>query len=363
MILRLFPDYSTYNLDIIVEAPYFDNIEFEAVTSFKKAFLNLQNIDDRFIIEWNNIRFINTKEKGVHDFVLLKDNSMVTSRDPGNLVTVNINPNGVSILGSNIQSSTSKEGNYDKTISQLEVNNTGKQTVFIKDLPISNMASIENNFLTSLKKRTTEDDLYSSFRSVNKESINLLNEKLDKYLNDPVVMKMEKELFENNMLDELVKDKPFYSFKEKQITHSLSHKDAFEHENRTKFIGLFIFLTAAVFFFIQSDSIVEAYMMKLVKVLKIKPTQETNEIILEVDNKQTDSFDYSRVKFKFVFYFTLIKFILSLLIVFLLNNVLRQYNIPYGEIILTICYIPILIYLSYRVVLDFENLNLNEYLK
>ena len=77
--------------------------------------LNMQNIDDRYIFEWNNIRFIGKKEQDIHDFVLLKD-SMNTDK---NVMSLNFNGDGVSLIGSTYK--TGKE-NQDKSVNQFEIN-------------------------------------------------------------------------------------------------------------------------------------------------------------------------------------------------------------------------------------------------
>mgnify|MGYP007031248557 CR=1 FL=1 len=109
--------------------------------------LNMQNIDDRYIFEWNNIRFIGKKEQDIHDFVLLKD-SMNTDK---NVMSLNFNGDGVSLIGSTYK--TGKE-NQDKSVNQFEINkNNNKETIYQKELNIVSMDNLQNSLMNELKEK------------------------------------------------------------------------------------------------------------------------------------------------------------------------------------------------------------------
>jgi hypothetical protein len=286
-----------------------------------------------------------------------------------NLVTLNLNPNGASILGSNTSSQTnSVDGNYDKTVSHFEVNkDSNKEAIFSKDLPVANLASIQNTFITSLKKRNVgnlRSNLYDnvSFRSVPDETSSI--EKLDKYLNDPVILKMEKDLMENKMLDSIyasegnTKIVPDFSFKQTGQVSAVKAVDVVHYKKSSLVICLFVFLTTTIFFFIQSSVILETYAEKLKLEKKSTPKDEITFEITEGVGGQND-----KLKSRISLAFTLIKIILSISTFFLLHNVLNQFGITHCGVILTLTYIPVVVYLSYKVVLDMEGADICGILK
>jgi hypothetical protein len=111
--------------------------------------LNLQNIDDRYIFEWNNIRIIGKKEQDIHNYVLLKD-----SLNNNNVISVNFDSDGVSLIGSNYK--TGKE-NQDKSVSHFEINmDNNKQSVYQKDLNLMSMDNLQNTLMNKLKPKRNE---------------------------------------------------------------------------------------------------------------------------------------------------------------------------------------------------------------
>jgi hypothetical protein len=162
-VLRQIPLYSKISFVLINEELYFENVSEENITNFKRAMLNLQNIDDRYIFEWNNIRFIGKKEQQVHDFVLMKDSF---DKDK-NVMSLNFDGDGVSVIGTTHK--TGKE-NQDTSVDHFEINkNNNQENVYQKQLNIMSMDNLQNTLMKQLTppkpKRTYEDtqssDAYS----------------------------------------------------------------------------------------------------------------------------------------------------------------------------------------------------------
>jgi hypothetical protein len=132
---------------IVNQELYFDSRNEENVSNFRRAMLNMQNIDDRYIVEWNNIRFIGKKEQDIHDFVLLKD----SMNKDNNVMSLNFNGDGVSLIGSGYK--TGKE-NQDQSVNQFEINkNNNKESVYQKELNIMSMDNLQNSLINELKEK------------------------------------------------------------------------------------------------------------------------------------------------------------------------------------------------------------------
>jgi hypothetical protein len=223
-LLRDLPSYSTFTWTLVIEDSFFENLEAEFITNFKRTIINLQNIDDRYIFEWNNIRIINKQEKDVHNYVLLKD----TMKD-NKLVSLNMNNNGISIMGTSDSNNNlyGSEDNQDKSLTKFEVNkDNNKQSIYQKDIGIMNMNDLEQNVLDELKKKrylgydlpmqgynslVTNPNEYKSYSF--KSDSNLRN--YNKYLNDPTVQKMENYIDKTSILKEY-----YNSLNDKKINKS-----------------------------------------------------------------------------------------------------------------------------------------------
>jgi hypothetical protein len=122
--------------------------------------LNFQNIDDRYIFNWNNIRIIGKKEQDIHEYVLLKDEI-----NDNNVLSLNINNEGVSVIGSNFK--TSNE-NQDKSVSHFEINkDNNKEIVYQKDINIMSMDNLQNQLMNELKHNKRSGNYDNNYYSNN----------------------------------------------------------------------------------------------------------------------------------------------------------------------------------------------------
>ena len=112
--------FTKYEIIFVAEGEIFKCIDEDMVNKFKKFIICLQNIDDRFIVEWNNIRVFDKNEQKIKDYILLK-NSKNNKYNINEMVSLNLNENGVSITGDNKNLSVEKEQNN---------NSNGLETLF-----------------------------------------------------------------------------------------------------------------------------------------------------------------------------------------------------------------------------------------
>jgi hypothetical protein len=142
--------------------------------SFKRAILSLQNVDDRFRLDWNNIRYIEPNEKNINQYLMLKG-----QMNKENMMTLNFDSNGISVIGSepstayytNSENLDSYNQNNDPSKTFLQVNNKGStENIYSKSYNYK-MNNVEKNFYDLLKNQP-------SFRSVpyNCHGINCENE-------------------------------------------------------------------------------------------------------------------------------------------------------------------------------------------
>ena len=93
-ILKTIPDYSHYTIIIVAEGDYYESMEYTEKSKFIKSLLYLAVIDDRFIIEWNNIRIINRNEKKLNDYLVMKDSAKKAGQGQGgNVLSLNFDKN------------------------------------------------------------------------------------------------------------------------------------------------------------------------------------------------------------------------------------------------------------------------------
>lgn len=218
-LLRQVPDISDLNMVIIAEGEFYQQMDDEVKKKFLKAILALQNIDDRFVIAWNNIRIINKNEKNIQDYLLMKN---VLKDNNTKMASLNLNSEGASL----ISSEPSNSGNTENLLSSpvktdsLNVQNddsnkmkkgNGKESLVSKDMNILNFHNLENSLLKSMatmstiKKGRENENIYEpSFRSVGSA---LLGEeveselKYEKYLSDPVFLNLENYLDKNSLAE------------------------------------------------------------------------------------------------------------------------------------------------------------------
>jgi hypothetical protein len=382
-------------------------------------------VDDRFVIEWNNIRFINTKEKDVHNFVIMKDSGLLAT--DSNSVTLNTGTNGVTLMGTATDtSSQTTEGNFDKTLSHFEVNGeTGKESIFTKDLGLGSINDIESTFINSLGQRKgnhkKRDSLKSeagqnmSFKSLNAETYvsDLNTNRLDKYLNDPVVVKMENYLIENKVLDDEVNGniynnnnnsihnindilnqdkhflsenkeiKPEFSFKQQVLTENKSPnlaKIVEDHKKDSKsadklIVCFLVFFMANLFLFISTESFINNYLDKtatglsavdknsikeylncfeVAEYIKLNSNETENVAeLVEKDKKLQEmvmNFHKENLRCKIKLVFLLLEIILSIISVLLLNKLLDNFETANSLIWTVAFYTPVVIYLIIQMV-------------
>lgn len=162
---------------MFIEGPSFDQLEDDIKRNFKKSILSLHNIDDRFKFDWNNIRYIDPNEKNIREYLMLKGKLSKGN----NMMTLNFNSNGVSVIGSenppqnsnsnsnNLVNSFNKNSDSSKTVVQVN-NKDSTENVYSKNFNY-NLNNVENNFYNLLKNQP-------SFRSVpyNCKGINCQND-------------------------------------------------------------------------------------------------------------------------------------------------------------------------------------------
>lgn len=168
------PSFSDYEINVFIEGNSFEQLDEPMKRSFKRAILSIQNVDDRFRLEWNNIRYIESNEKNINQYLMLKG-----EMNKDNMMTLNFDSNGMSVIGSepstsyytNSENLDSYNQNNDPSKTFLQVNNKGStQNLYSKSYNY-NMNNVEKNFYNLLKNQP-------SFRSVpyNCHGINCENE-------------------------------------------------------------------------------------------------------------------------------------------------------------------------------------------
>jgi len=221
--IEAIPMYAKYEMIFIADGESFDIMEDDVKNRFKKALLSLQNIDDRFIIEWNNIRIINKSEKSITDYLLMKN---IKNSEYKNMISLNLKENGLSIIGDDNKNNDINNQKVSNNIDNMFNNNDDKsktsieiskgnsiENVYSKDInlrtysnsdSIRNLAKgnvITNNYPTYYQKeydnRIKVHD-YSLDMNVNAGNANefrntyiSFNEKVSRILKDPTILKLE----------------------------------------------------------------------------------------------------------------------------------------------------------------------------
>lgn len=198
------PSYSKYDLLFVAEGESFDLMNEDTKNKFKKGLLALQNIDDRFIIEWNNIRIINQNEKKIKDYLIVKNSKNSNFK---NLLSLNLNDNGVSVI-----SEDNKNYNNAPNQNSLDSLFNNNDDVTKTSLEISKGNSIENIYSKNINLRSYANSLSHKDDHINNKvfthSIEYYPEYYDNYFN---VRKYDS----TNPDPRLANNVPFISFNEK----------------------------------------------------------------------------------------------------------------------------------------------------
>jgi len=232
--------YTKYQIVFIAEGETFYCLEEENLKKFKKSLLNLQNIDDRFLVDWNDIRVLSKDESRIKNYLLVKNsknqnqnnNNDININNNNNMISLNLNPNGgVSILGddkviavdnninSNIGIDNLYNNNDDKSKTSLEVNKgSSVENIYNKNLNLRSINDINNNNKYNNKNNMLDyTEFIQNFYNTKDNNINSLsggqleydrnnqdmerdsftnnyisfNEKISKILKDPIILKLE----------------------------------------------------------------------------------------------------------------------------------------------------------------------------
>lgn len=236
-LLRLVPEFTNHNLILIAEGEYFDTMDEEFKSRFFKSLLSIQNIDDRFIVDWNNIRIINKNEKKLQDFVLYKDSLNNQNNDKG-FVSLNLGSNGVNLIGSDPSSTASStdSNSYSSSIDNMFNNNEdnsktsiqikkgdSKENIYSKNIEVVGFNNIEDTFLNAINSGSRRYNYINpQFKSIanSKEEIEeqILKKAKNKpennspkikltysdIVNDPTILKLTNYISENNLIDNYI---------------------------------------------------------------------------------------------------------------------------------------------------------------
>jgi len=168
-LLILIPANSNYNFMVTADGEYFNNFDEESKKRFIRSILSLQNVDDRIIVDWSNVRVINPNEKKIQDFVVMKSlldkNSDITGESTAdkNIVSLNFSSGGLNVmgLGGNTKADTTQtksSKNMDSLLNPVQTESdtiqiqTGgeKQNLYQKEIKVLGMQNIENSLLGTL---------------------------------------------------------------------------------------------------------------------------------------------------------------------------------------------------------------------
>ena len=158
---------------MLIEGRSFHQVPYNIMRSLKLSVLSLQNIDDRFKFNWNNIRYDERNERNIRDKLKIKGKEEI--------MTLNLNHDGLSLLETentphnNYIYSNTHENNIKKNFDSSNINENRNYyesaNIIYKSNFNHNSKNLENNFYNLLKNQP-------SFRSVsyNCNDINCLNE-------------------------------------------------------------------------------------------------------------------------------------------------------------------------------------------
>ena len=198
-LLKIIPQFSKYNIIFISEGEFIDIMEEQEKSKFYKSLLSLQNIDDRFTVEWNNIRIINKNEKTIQDFLLIKDSM---SGQEKNFISLNINnDNGINVIGTENTHENNKE--YLNGPTDVTGNPTGDAGYTIDN--ILNPYQDGSKTSVQIKKGESKENVYS--QNINILSLNNVedsfNNELNKELAKGAITRRKEKYFgyEDNLLD------------------------------------------------------------------------------------------------------------------------------------------------------------------
>ncbi len=238
---------------------------------FKKALLFLQNIDDRFLVEWDSIRIITKNEKKINDYLLMKN---IKNTEYKNMISLNLNENGLSIIGDEYKNKDSSNqqksnidnmfnNNEDKYKTSLEISKGNSiENIYSKDINLKrynnppHFGNIEdfdryklNNNFPSYFKNSFENRLNDypikvdyDFNRENQygNSYITFNEKLSKILKDPTILKLEeyiKKFQNNNILKKISTDYEQKKENEEELEENLETKLIKSRNNLLKKYG------------------------------------------------------------------------------------------------------------------------------
>jgi hypothetical protein len=168
-LLILIPASSNHNFMVTAEGEYFNNFEEESKKRFIRSILSLQNVDDRIIIDWSNVRVINSNEKKIQDFVVMKSLLDKNSDTKGestadkSVVSLNFSSGGLNVigLGANTKADTPQtqsSKNIDTLLNPVQTESDSiqiqsggeKQNLYQKEIKLLGMQNIENSLLGTL---------------------------------------------------------------------------------------------------------------------------------------------------------------------------------------------------------------------
>jgi len=268
--IKSIPAFTKYEVIFIADGDTFDLMDDVMKNRFKKALLSLQNIDDRFLIEWNNIRIMNKNEKKINDYLMLKNSK---NSEYKNMISLNLNENGISIIGDDMKNNMPNNqqptnnidnifnNNEDKSKTSLEISKGNSiENLYSKDVSLRSYISSgkneknskydnyninSNNNYPSLIQNYYEDPYRKKIYQMNTNRIDELknpyitfNEKITKVLKDPTILKLEEYIknfnrnsFLNNFSDKKTKDE-----------NTMDYQDSYENleskifKSRNKFM-------------------------------------------------------------------------------------------------------------------------------
>jgi hypothetical protein len=232
-ILRLLPNFSQYNILVVAEGDYFDQMDDIEKPKFVKSLLSLQLIDDRFILDWNNIRIINQNEKKFNEYLSIKN----SNNDQKNLVSLSISDKGVNLIGSEKKSEEKNSidnllnPSMDSSKTSLQLNN---ENVYSKNIDLMGINNLESKWINSQTSQNSQNignnspkrnsyaysGNYVNYPDIsNSDELNLMElpRKSQNVFNDPTVNYLESYLDQNKILEKYFSQNEIQSLRTNNI--------------------------------------------------------------------------------------------------------------------------------------------------